>query len=497
MPVIRRRRLAAAAVTARFDSDAVPSRKSANHLVPDAAVKTGGVRKQERRIGARPFPHGEAKPAGFAIGQVWRRRAGGRHFGILAQRVSGFGIGRANAVRAGARSPFQIQCKPNGINRLNGDPGLALQMYKGRIMTRALIADDQRDITEALRLLLKREGYQIEAVNSPEAVLRELSAGEFDLLLMDLNYARDTTSGAEGLDLLGRIRAFDSSLPVVVMTAWGSIPLAVEAMRRGAQDFVEKPWDNAQLLATVRQQLGARQRSAREEMRDAVAAQNALLPKIPRIAGCDVAMAWQPAREVSGDYLDLIPLGGSQLGIAVGDVAGKGVAAALVMSNLQAAVRAVAPEEAAPERLLQRINRTTCRNVPGNRFITLFYGVLEGRRLRYSNAGHPAPVLVRADGTAIRLAADGAVLGVLPDWTYEAAEVELRAGDRLVLFTDGIVEAENAAGAEFGEERLLEAVQAHRAENATALKQRLMDAVSGFAGAGLQDDATLVVVAIE
>jgi sigma-B regulation protein RsbU (phosphoserine phosphatase) len=361
---------------------------------------------------------------------------------------------------------------------------------------RALIADDQRDITEALRLLLKREGYQTESVNSPEAVLKELSAGEFDLLLMDLNYTRDTTSGAEGLDLLGRIRAFDSSLPVVVMTAWGSIPLAVEAMRRGARDFVEKPWDNAQLLKTLRQQLGARQRSAREEMRDAVAAQNALLPKIPQIAGCELAMAWKPAREVSGDYLDLIPLGGNCLGIAVGDVAGKGVAAALVMSNLQAGVRAMAPEESAPERLLQRMNRTTCRNVPVNRFITLFYGILEGRRLRYSNAGHPAPLLVRHDGTVCRLETSGAVLGVLPDWAYEPAEVELRSGDRLVLFSDGIVEAENAAGAEFGEERLLEAVRTHRSESATNLKDRLMEAVNKFAPS-LQDDTTLLVVAIE
>jgi phosphoserine phosphatase RsbU/P len=361
---------------------------------------------------------------------------------------------------------------------------------------RALIADDQRDITEALRLLLKREGYYTQAVNSPDAVLQELTAGEFDLLLMDLNYARDTTSGAEGLDLLGRVRAFDSSLPVVVMTAWGSIPLAVEAMRRGAQDFVEKPWDNAQLLATLRQQVGA-QRSARQEMRDAVAAQQALLPRIPQVAGCDLAVAWQAAREVSGDYLDLIPLGENRLGIAVGDVAGKGVAAALVMSNLHAAVRAVAPEETAPERLLQRINRTVRGNVPDNRFITLFYSVLEGRRLRYSNAGHPAPVLVRADGTVSRLEAGGAVLGVFADWAYEAAEVELRAGDRLVLFSDGVVEAENAAGAEFGEDRLVAVVREHRTEKAATLKQRLMEVVSRFACGSLQDDATLVVLGIE
>src|SRR5690348_11559602 len=115
---------------------------------------------------------------------------------------------------------------------------------------RALVADDQPDVTEALQLLLKREGYEIEAVHSPRAVLETLSAHDFDLVLMDLNYASDTTSGIEGLDLLGRIRRLHHRLPVVVMTAWSSIPLAVEAMRRGAQDFVEKPWDNRQLVST-------------------------------------------------------------------------------------------------------------------------------------------------------------------------------------------------------------------------------------------------------
>src|SRR5207245_7849520 len=110
---------------------------------------------------------------------------------------------------------------------------------------RTLIADDQPDVLEALRLLLKSEGYQIEAVNSPSAVLDRLKSGTFDLLLMDLNYTRDTTSGQEGLDLLARIQAIDNTLPVIAMTAWGSIDLAVEAMRRGVRDFVLKPWENA------------------------------------------------------------------------------------------------------------------------------------------------------------------------------------------------------------------------------------------------------------
>jgi DNA-binding NtrC family response regulator len=118
-----------------------------------------------------------------------------------------------------------------------------------------LVADDQADVLEALRLLLKGEGYQIETVTSPAAVLEALSRRDCDLLLIDLNYTRDTTSGHEGLDLLTRLQQVDATLPVVVMTAWGSVEVAVEAMRRGARDFIQKPWDNARLLTVLRTQI--------------------------------------------------------------------------------------------------------------------------------------------------------------------------------------------------------------------------------------------------
>ena len=120
---------------------------------------------------------------------------------------------------------------------------------------RLLVADDQPDVLEALRLLLKGEGYQIDTAASPAGVVAALEDKEFDVVLMDLNYARDTTSGQEGLDLLHTVRTMDPTLPVVVMTAWGSVDVAVEAMRRGARDFVQKPWDNARLLAIVRTQV--------------------------------------------------------------------------------------------------------------------------------------------------------------------------------------------------------------------------------------------------
>jgi DNA-binding NtrC family response regulator len=120
---------------------------------------------------------------------------------------------------------------------------------------RILIADDQRDVLESLRLLLKNEGFSAETFDTPEALIRELRSRAADAVLMDLNYTRDTTSGDEGLDAVARIRGFDSYTPIVVMTAWGSIEVAVEAMRRGAQDFVEKPWDNDRLLAVLRTQV--------------------------------------------------------------------------------------------------------------------------------------------------------------------------------------------------------------------------------------------------
>jgi DNA-binding NtrC family response regulator len=124
----------------------------------------------------------------------------------------------------------------------------------GSSVSKVLIADDQFDVVEALRLLLKSEGFQIESATSPEQIMSLIEARDFDVALVDLNYTRDTTSGQEGLDLITRVQAMDSTLPVVVMTAWGSVDVAVEAMRRGARDFVQKPWENERLITILRTQ---------------------------------------------------------------------------------------------------------------------------------------------------------------------------------------------------------------------------------------------------
>ena len=161
--------------------------------------------------------------------------------------------------------------------------------------SRILVADDQKDVLEALRLLLKSEGLEAETVSSPSAVVGAVSARDFDAALIDLNYARDTTSGHEGLDLLGRLQELDASLPVVVMTAWGSVDLAVEAMRRGARDFVQKPWENARLLATLRTQIAlgrALRRGARLE------AENRILRSEPDPSILGESAAMRPVLEL-------------------------------------------------------------------------------------------------------------------------------------------------------------------------------------------------------
>jgi DNA-binding NtrC family response regulator len=158
-----------------------------------------------------------------------------------------------------------------------------------------LIADDQRDVIEALRLLFKAQGYQTTDAHSPSKVLQCLREREFDLALIDLNYTRDTTSGKEGLDVLSQIRSLDSTLPVVVMTAWGSVDLAVEAMRQGARDFVQKPWDNSRLLATVRTQIEL-SRALRHSQR--MEAENELLRQSKETDFIATAKAMAPVLEL-------------------------------------------------------------------------------------------------------------------------------------------------------------------------------------------------------
>jgi len=366
---------------------------------------------------------------------------------------------------------------------------------------RILIADDQPHILEALQLLLKTEGFAIEAVNSPEAVLAAVQEKTFDVLLLDMNYSRDTTSGREGLQLVSRIKEFDKALPIVFMTAWGSIELAVEAMQDGGRDFVLKPWDNVKLVGALRRQIdeGRLLRETKKEIEDAREIQRRLLPsEMPKFANCGVRAFWRPAREVGGDYLDAIRLTDSVAALCIADVAGKGLPAALLMSHLQASVRGLAQTTRSPAEMCRQLNRVALENTRSDRFTTLFYAILDSLRgsLLYSNAGHVPPILVRRDGTILRPSEGGTVLGLFPDAEYKENEIPFIAGDRLVLMTDGITEATNSRDEEFGDNRLIRLLLEGRGLGDAELQLKIVEAVTSFAGRSLQDDATLMIVSM-
>src|SRR5687767_13948117 len=191
---------------------------------------------------------------------------------------------------------------------------------------RVLVADDQSDVRTALGMLMRDAGLESDSADNVDEVRRKLASGSYDLLLLDLNYARDTTSGWEGLELLAEVHARDPLLPVVVMTGWGSVEMAVEAMRRGARTFVHKPWDNAVLSDAIRREVedgrAARdaERRASRDQEDAQAMQRALLPSsLPAVPGCDLAARWTPALAFGGDCYDVVRLSDTRFAISVAD----------------------------------------------------------------------------------------------------------------------------------------------------------------------------------
>ena len=371
---------------------------------------------------------------------------------------------------------------------------------------RVLIADDHPDVLAALRLLLKREGYETETATSQAEVLARVEAGTFDALLMDLNYSRDTTSGEEGLRLLRAVRSADSALPVIALTGWASLDLVVETLREGVSDFIEKPWDNAKLLTVLRAQVvksrllredRRREIEAARQMEEAGRIQRGFVPReIPPVPGCRVAVAWRPCGALSGDYFDLLPFGDGLFGICIADVVGKGMPAALLMSTLQANVKGLAGARLSPGMLCEQLNTLVGRTITRNKFITLFYALLDTSRrtLRYANAGHCPPILLRRSGEVVRLLEGGGVLGVCPEWRYEQKEIALGSGDRLLLFTDGISEACSAGGEEYGDARLIKMMRNDPGGDPEELQRSIMRSVAEFRGGPLEDDATSMLI---
>jgi sigma-B regulation protein RsbU (phosphoserine phosphatase) len=280
-------------------------------------------------------------------------------------------------------------------------------------------------------------------------------------------------------------------LVIVVVVVTGAIMFTVDHYHQKLQER------NELLQQTVEKGTIALQQQE-EELKRAREIQQMLLPNVlPQLPGVQISGAWQPAREVGGDYFDVIALDEKRLGICIGDVAGKGITAALLMANLQASFRAFATADASPQAVCTKLNKFLSANLACGNFVTFFYAILDAERrtLIYENAGHCPGLVIRGNGAAERLRGSGAVLGVLPDWIYQDFTVQLERGDTLLLCTDGVTEAENTRLEEFGEQRLFEAAHA-RNGSALDTQRAVMQQVTAYCGGNFRDDATLLVLRV-
>src|SRR5215469_3807221 len=330
------------------------------------------------------------------------------------------------------------------------------------------------------------------------------------VLLKDLRFARSTpllASAGVAFRPPGQLPEFERlavkqlGTALIVPIRRGEENIGFMSVGRKLSDQEFEP-DEMEFLAGAADQTASAiynlaLRKQAQEYEEAREIQARLLPKqIPQMPGLEISGGWRPARIVGGDYFDVFKLAEGKLGLCIGDVSGKGMPAALLMSNLQAVVKALATDDTLPETLMAKANRVMWRNTTEDKFITLFYGLvdLERRILQFTNAGHNAPVLTRLDGTQVRLEEGGLIVGAFQDSEYRQGQVDLRPGDRLVMFTDGITEAANGEEEEFGDRRLVEACLSGRQLSAEALHHSLFDTVAEFCDGEFEDDATVVVV---
>jgi phosphoserine phosphatase RsbU/P len=253
-------------------------------------------------------------------------------------------------------------------------------------------------------------------------------------------------------------------------------------------------------LEVQRRALAAKQdaeRRAAHELEIAKGVQSRLFPQtLPALSTLDYAGLCIQARQVGGDYYDFLELGGGRMGFVIGDVAGKGIAAALLMANLQANLRSLAAfAQGQPERILCSVNQLFCENTTDGAFATLFFAEYDDRSrlLRYANCGHLPALVLRGNGKVDRLDATATVLGIFKKWDCALGDCQLEPGDLFALYTDGVTESFDAQGEEFGQERLVTALKRHRAMSPYAALSAIVEEVTRFGPQEQHDDITLIV----
>lgn len=370
-----------------------------------------------------------------------------------------------------------------------------------------LIVDDTPVNLRLLSKMLAEQGYKVRPVADGALALAAAQAEPPDLVLLDIRMP-----DMNGYEVCERLKADARTrdIPIIFISALDAIEDKVRAFAVGGVDYVTKPFQVEEVSARVhthlalwrlqRQLQDANKKMERELALAGEVQASFLSHEPPTMPGWELSVALKPARETSGDFYDFIVLPNRRLGILIADVVDKGVAAALYMALSWTLIRTYAMQYTLqPERVLSAVNRRILSDTTSDQFVTAFYGVLDAATgaLIYCNAGHCPPYVVSAQGSgeAKRLARTGIVLGVFEDRTWEQEAVQLEPGDVLVLYTDGITEAQNERKEFYGEDRLLESVTANLGHPAREIQDGIVADVQAYVGNAPQhDDITLAVL---
>lgn len=358
---------------------------------------------------------------------------------------------------------------------------------------RLLIVDDEPLIRAGIRHGL--DGLPSVSVagecGSVAEAVETIRSSRLDLVLLDVQLPDGT-----GFDVISQVGP-QLMPPVVFLTAYDTY--ALRAFAVNAVDYLLKPFDDVRLRESIGRVRDRLLRPAQAEMESARSVQERLFPRDTRpLPGVAYAGRCAPARNVSGDYYDFLPLGGNRLGLVLADVSGKGVPAALLMASLRGSFRTHAESgRHEPVALLRSINRLLYESTTPETYATVFFGDYDSaaHRLCYVNCGHLPPFLLgAAGGDARRLEPTATVLGAFPVWDSGVGQVDLSPGDTLFAYTDGLTEARSPAGEEFGDARLVQAVIQARSETPASILERVVGLVQEFSPGAQEDDMTAVVL---
>ena len=374
-----------------------------------------------------------------------------------------------------------------------------------------LMVDDESDLEQLVRQRMRREirsgRYAFHFAGDGVEALEALDEHhDIDLVLSDINMPR-----MDGLTLLEKLPDVNADLRSVVISAYGDMKNIRAAMNRGAFDFVTKPIDFDDLRVTIdrglrqlemwREAEASRDKllTLQSELDVANSMQQSILPKqFPRTEQYELYGSMAPARNVGGDFFDIIRLEHGRLGVAIADVSDKGIPAALFMMSSRTLLKGAALGCEDPGTVITVVNDQLQDGNEASMFVTLFYAVFDPATgiVRYANGGHNPPLIVRKDGSSTVLPLTGGVaLGVAPQFTFTTEQTKLKPGEALVLYTDGVSEAENLDSEEFGMDRLQEVFGSAPLESARAANDAVLAAVREFAGDRSQsDDITCLVL---